>query len=53
MQFLGTQIPRRRLRSSFMTPALRTAGIEQRRFGVIKLFFGSKFHGAIKRFTAS
>lgn len=39
MQFLGTQIPRRSFRSSFMSKALRTPDIEQRRFGVIKLFF--------------
>ena len=40
MQFLGTQIPRRRLGNSFMSTALRTPEIEQRHFGVIKLFFG-------------
>jgi hypothetical protein len=53
IQFLGTQIPRRRLRSSFMARSSYKTDTMQRHFGVIKLFFGSKIHGTIERFTAS
>jgi hypothetical protein len=53
IQFFGTQMPRRLLERNFMPRSSYKTDTMQRHFSVIKLFFGSKIHGTIERFTAS